>query len=107
MKGGLSWPIAEGVPISGQLEANNTLFVKQAALDGRGVALLLSFVCSAEIKEGRLVELLPAAKRPYLKFYILYPAIEFVPLKTRSCVDFIEQWFSNKWNSGDTMNCSL
>jgi DNA-binding transcriptional LysR family regulator len=96
MKGGLSWPIAEGVPISGQLKANNTLFIKQAALDGRGIALLPSFVCSAEIKEGRLVELLPAAKRPNLKFYILYPAREFVPLKTRSCVDFIEQWFSNK-----------
>jgi DNA-binding transcriptional LysR family regulator len=49
MKGGLSWPIAEGVPISGQLKANNTLFIKQAALDGRGVALLPNFVSCQRI----------------------------------------------------------
>ncbi|NKB65159.1 MAG: LysR family transcriptional regulator [Gammaproteobacteria bacterium] len=93
---GATWPIGSGVSISGQLKANNTIFIKQAARDGRGVALLPSFVCRTELEDGRLIELLPDAKRPTLKFYVLYPAREFVPLKTKSCVDFMGEWFSSK-----------
>ncbi len=89
-----SWPINKGVEISGQLSANSTLLLKQAALDGLGIALLPSFVCRAELDSKKLIELLPTSKRPTLKFYVLYPAREFVPPKITLCVDFIQQWYS-------------
>lgn len=93
---GTSWPIGGGVPITGQLKANNTLFIRQAALDGRGIAVLPSFVCKTDLESGELVELLQNYERPTLKFYVLYPAREFVPPKITQCVDFIHNWFSKQ-----------
>ena len=88
-----TWPINNGIGISGQLSANSTLLLKQAALDGLGIALLPSFVCRSELASKKLIEILPLCERPSLKFYVLYPAREFVPPKITLCVDFIQQWY--------------
>ncbi|MFT5741165.1 MAG: DNA-binding transcriptional LysR family regulator [Planctomycetota bacterium] len=94
--GSNSWPIDGGVEISGQLSANSTLLLKQAALDGLGIALLPSFVCKSDLNSKKLIEILPSCKRPSLKFYVLYPAREFIPPKITLCVNFIQQWFLNR-----------
>jgi DNA-binding transcriptional LysR family regulator len=91
-----SWPIGNGVKISGKLTANSTLLIKQAVLGGLGIAVLPSFVCRSELDSKKLIEILPYYERPSLKFYVLYPAREFVPPKITLCVNFIHQWYLNR-----------
>lgn len=91
-----SWPINNGIKITGQLTANSTLLIKQAALDGLGIAVLPGFVCKSDLDSKKLVEILPFCERPSLKFYVLYPAREFVPPKITLCVNFIHQWYLNR-----------
>jgi DNA-binding transcriptional LysR family regulator len=93
-RGGTVWPIGDGVQIGGRLRANNTLFIRQAVLDGHGIAMMPSFVCGDGLASGALVELLADHPRPPLILYATYPARRHVPPKVSACVAFIEQWFA-------------
>jgi DNA-binding transcriptional LysR family regulator len=46
--------------VSGNIKANNTIFLKDAILQGNGIVLLPSCVCSKEIQSGEFIE--PLAK---------------------------------------------
>jgi DNA-binding transcriptional LysR family regulator len=89
------WPIGDGVYVSGNIKANNTLFVREALLQGEGIGVLPGFVCSAQIQSGQLVELLSEYPRPQLSFYVLYPSRHYTPPKLTLFVEFMAQWFKN------------
>ncbi len=68
------------------------LVVKQAALNGLGIARLAHFLVRESIRQGELVQLFkafePADKR---SIYVVYPHRDFLPLKVRLFVDHISQ----------------
>ena len=47
------------VPVSGNLAANNSEALREAALTGAGIALLPDFSALAELRKGRLAQVLP------------------------------------------------
>ncbi|PKH05976.1 LysR family transcriptional regulator [Moritella sp. Urea-trap-13] len=89
-------PINGGIVVSGNIKANNTIFLREAILQGSGVGLLPSFVCSKEIESGHLVELLSDQPLPSLNFYVLYPSRHYTPPKLVKFVEFMQAWFKNQ-----------
>lgn len=90
------WPIEDGVQVKGNLRVNNTMFMMDAIKRGLGIGFIPDFVCQAAIDNGEVVELLPTTAKPNLTLYALYPARHFVPATTVQCIEYLQQWFSNK-----------
>lgn len=90
------WPIDEGISVSGNIKANNTIFLREALLQGNGIGLLPSFVCVDEIRDGNLVELFSDKPLPKLSFYVLYPSRHYTPPKLASFVEFMTDWFKDR-----------
>ncbi len=95
-KGKDIWPIEDGIAISGNLKVNNTLFMLEAVKSGLGIGFLPSFVCDNALKNKEVSEILASSEKPKLTLYALYPARHLVPAKIIQCIDFMEQWFSDK-----------
>ncbi|BBN83771.1 LysR family transcriptional regulator [Pseudoalteromonas sp. A25] len=90
------WPLEGGVAIGGSLKVNSTVFMMESIKRGLGIGFIPDFVCQTDIEQGEIIELLPLATRPKLTLYALYPARHFVPPKIIQCIDYLQQWFSNK-----------
>lgn len=88
-------PFAGGIAVSGNIKANNTIFLREALLQGNGIALLPSFVCAKDIQSGHLVELFSDYDLPKLNFYVLYPSRQYTPPKLTKFVEFMEAWFKS------------
>jgi DNA-binding transcriptional LysR family regulator len=89
-------PLGSGITVSGNIKANNTIFLREALLQGNGIGLLPSFVCAKEIQSGDLVELFSDNSLPKLNFYVLYPSRQYTPPKLAKFVEFMEAWFKNQ-----------
>lgn len=76
------------------LKVNSTLFMRQLIEDGLGISFLPSFVAKEGIENGKLKEILPKAERPALTLYALYPNRQFVKPKLSSCIEFLQEWFT-------------
>ncbi|MEZ9523892.1 LysR family transcriptional regulator [Enterovibrio norvegicus] len=90
------WPVNGGMPVSGNIIANNTIFLKEALLQGFGIGLLPSFVCAEEIQSGQFVELLKDEPLPTLSFYVLYPSRHYTPPKLVKFIEFMQSWFNDE-----------
>ncbi len=90
------WPIEDGVAIKGNLRVNNTMFMMESIKQGLGLGFIPDFVCQQAINSGQVVEVLADAKKPLLTLYALYPVRYFVPAKVVQCIEYLEQWFSDK-----------
>lgn len=89
------WPIDGGIAVSGNIRANNTIFLREALLQGNGIGLLPGFVCADDIQSGHLVELFGDFPLPELTFYVLYPSRHHIPVKLASFVEFMVDWFKS------------
>ncbi len=92
------WPIEDGVTIGGTLRVNSTIFMMEAIKRGQGVGFIPDFVCREALEKGEVVEVLADSKKPDLTLYALYPARHFVPSKLVQCIEYLEQWFANKYH---------
>ncbi len=78
------------IPVTGPLRSNSGEVLKQAALDGLGLALLPDWLVRADLEAGRLVACLPAL-RAYpagyqAEIYAVHAGAEFVPAKVTAFV---------------------
>lgn len=89
-----------GAPVqvtpAGALAINSSQALRAAMLGGAGIALLPTFVVGEDIRAGRAVQVLPAA-RPLGMFgsqvLAVYPGNRFLPQKVRVFIDYLlEQW---------------
>jgi DNA-binding transcriptional LysR family regulator len=65
--------------------------MKEACVEGVGVALLPQFCCDAELKSGDLVQILPNYQSaPERGVYVIYPDKKFLPLKVRKFIDMLQ-----------------
>lgn len=93
------------VPLSGRLEANNGDALCAAARAGAGVALLPTFICSADLLAGRLECILPEwTAENDAGIHAVFPASRNLSPKVRVFVDFLAERFGPEpyWDRGVT-----
>jgi DNA-binding transcriptional LysR family regulator len=82
------------ITIGGKCLITNALAIKQCLLNGMGISLLPDLLVRQEITEGRLINLFPDYIATATDFessvWLLYPSRDYLPLKTRVFIDFIE-----------------
>ncbi len=82
------------VPVKGQLAANNSEALREAALTGLGIALLPDFSAQAALQQGKLVQVLPDW-RPVGAFaeqlYAIRPYSPHVPRAVTAFVDYLRK----------------
>lgn len=84
------------VMVSGNLCANSNEALLAAACTGLGLVKLPSFLASAALAEGRLVEVLSSYKLPAHGIYAMYMKQSHMPLKIKVFIDFLAQYFSKR-----------
>ena len=67
-----------------------------SALAGLGIAGLPSFVASAALHDGRLVQVMPGWRGLSLTLYAAMPSRKYLPARTRAFVDFLVQTFGGR-----------
>lgn len=69
--------------------ANNAEVLRDAAVKGRGIAVLPVFLAGNELKSGALVPCLGDYKTPPLMLYAIYPPTRHLSVKVRLFIDFL------------------
>jgi DNA-binding transcriptional LysR family regulator len=105
---GLQWKLtgAAGdhwIQVPWKLCTNNAEVLRDAAVKGRGIALLPSFIAVADLRSGPLRTVLDAFKAPEIHVFALYPPTRHLPLKVRVFIDFLVRHFAGRpgWDSTD------
>ena len=90
----LPWQFLEGaqprdVAVPTSLVVDHPLAALTAAVAGGGIACLLDFTVAAELRAGRLVEVLRAFRPATVPLSVVYPSRRHLPAKVRTFVDFL------------------
>ncbi len=78
----------ERLRVRGPLQANSSLALRQAALQGLGIARIPLFVVGEDLASGRLIRVLPDWEPPENGIYAITTSREHLPAKTRAFIDF-------------------
>ncbi len=84
------------VPIHSVLCSNNGDVLRSAALSGRGVAILPTFLVGPDIEAGRLETVLDRFPQPELGVHALYASNRYLAAKIRAFVDFLAERFGDE-----------
>ena len=71
----------------GRLRMNSAEAIRQAALAGRGIALLPSFLVDEDLSAGHLIRLFPELGTRTVRILCLYPSKRLVDPRVRSFID--------------------
>jgi len=74
--------------------ANNAEVLRDAAVAGRGVALLPVFIAAAALKAGKLRTFLDDYQAPPLSLYAIYPPTRHLAVKVRLFIDYLVEAFA-------------
>jgi len=85
---------AVSVPVSGNLSANESVVLLQAAVEGAGIVMQPVFSAAPLIASGRLLALLPQYKPQTLGIHGLYTSRQHQPVILRTMLDFLVKWFA-------------
>ncbi|KFL37357.1 LysR family transcriptional regulator [Arenimonas donghaensis] len=77
------------IAVDGGFRANNSLAVREAAIEGLGLALLPKIYAADALASGRLVRVLPDWSGEPHALYGVYPQHREASLKIRSLLDFL------------------
>lgn len=97
---GDEWPFsdAQGQPhpvtVNCTMHANNGDTARQAALAGAGIIWQPTFLVGADLREGRLVQLLPGFSLPDTDVLAVYPSRRHLSAKVRAMIDFLAEAFA-------------
>jgi DNA-binding transcriptional LysR family regulator len=81
------------IAIPWTLCTNNAEVLRDAAVQGRGIALLPTFIAGADFQQGRLATILTSYQAPEISIYAIYPETRHVSLKVRVFIDFLVERF--------------
>ncbi len=79
------------VPITGLIQMNNSLAIREAVLNGAGITLTPSFIVGEDIKAGRLEQLLPEYRAQEISIYAVYPERRHLLPKVQAFIDFMKK----------------
>ena len=75
------------VEIKGWLSGSDFAFLRRAMLDGMGIAMLPTFTCSGDVKEGAVRRVLPEHHAGLSSLYAVYPSARYLAPKVRAFVE--------------------
>ena len=84
------------VPIHSVLCSNNGDVLRSAALSGRGVAILPTFLVGPDIEAGRLETVLDRFPQPESGVHALYASNRYLAAKIRAFVDFLVKRYGDE-----------
>ncbi|RBP17615.1 DNA-binding transcriptional LysR family regulator [Roseiarcus fermentans] len=84
------------VPVQSVLCSNNGDVLRSAAVNGRGVAFLPTFLVGPDIAAGRLQTVLDRFPQPELGVHALTASNRYLAAKTRAFVDFLAKRFGDE-----------
>jgi len=84
------------VRVNGILCANNADVLNEAAVAGKGIALLPLFIAREDVRAGRLLPLLEAFSPPRIYLTVVYAPGRNMSTKIRLFVKFIHEWFAQQ-----------
>jgi LysR family transcriptional regulator for bpeEF and oprC len=73
-----------------RLSVNDTVTIHRLIVNGGGIGVLSGFICAPDLREGRLVRLLPEWKMPALEVSIVFPSSRALSQTVRAFVDFLK-----------------
>jgi DNA-binding transcriptional LysR family regulator len=73
---------------------NNAEVLRDAAIAGRGIALLPTFIAGETLRAGKLHSFLDNYHAPPLALYAIYPPTRHLAVKVRLFIDFLVARFS-------------
>ena len=71
------------------MKSDNAEALRQAALGGRGIALLADFLVEDDLANERLVPVLPDWTVAESWVWVVFPNARLIPKKTRVFIDFL------------------
>lgn len=80
--------------VAGNLETNNPMMLRAAALAGLGVVLLPLWIIGPDLKAGRLQRLLPDYHWPDSAIQAVYPPGRHLSARVRAFLDFLVERFA-------------
>ncbi len=87
----------ECITVKGPLAINDANALITAAINGMGILNIDNAIVREDIQQGRLVEVLSNYQAlAGLPVYLVYPAKEFIPARTRALIDFLIEFMSPK-----------
>jgi DNA-binding transcriptional LysR family regulator len=75
---------------------NNGEILRDAAVRGRGIALLPSFIVGTDLQQGRLRTFLSEYRAPEISLYAIYPETRHLSVKVRLFIDFLVDRFGGR-----------
>jgi DNA-binding transcriptional LysR family regulator len=81
------------VKVSGVVSPSSAITMRYMALDGAGIALLPEFCVADDIRNRRLIHILPDYTVPQQSICAYYPSARHQPAKMRLFLDFLESRF--------------
>jgi DNA-binding transcriptional LysR family regulator len=75
---------------------NNAEVLRDAAVRGRGIALLPTFIAGADLQAGRLRTILTDFKAPDISICAIYPETRHLSIKVRLFIDFLVERFGGR-----------
>lgn len=85
----------ETIKVNGHYRVNSGEMAGRAAIAGVGFAILAKQACQPYISDGRLIEVKFEQSAAPLQMFALYSDRRYLPAKTRSLIDFMQQKLSN------------
>lgn len=84
------------IRINGRLCSNNGEVLRDAAVQGLGIALLPMFIAGPKLEQGILQPVLPAYCPPELSICVVYPVNRHLSAKVQRFTEFLEQRFRDR-----------
>ncbi|MET3614132.1 DNA-binding transcriptional LysR family regulator [Rhizobium aquaticum] len=85
--------VTKRLPVAGEITCNDSLALKQAALEGMGILVQPAYVVRADLEAGRLVEVLPEWRLQPLTMNVAFPTRTHLPARTRLFIDALVRYF--------------
>lgn len=97
-RGRTAWKLTRGrttstVELRPALTVDAWGYALRAAVSGVGVTLLPHFLCSAEVRQGQLVRVLPGWSLPETTLWLVYPSARYLPRAVATVRDAISHAF--------------
>jgi DNA-binding transcriptional LysR family regulator len=86
----------EEVKVNGPVCADNGDILCAAAVAGLGVTLLPTFIVGADLRSGKLRQVLSEFCPPEISIYAVFPSRRWLSPKVRSFVDFLTEYFGGQ-----------
>jgi DNA-binding transcriptional LysR family regulator len=95
------WPFKAGnktfkIKVPHVLQSNNGDYLKDAAIDGKGLIFSPDFICYKAIRTGQLVPILcPFMEATMINAYAVYPQNRHLPLRVKKLIGYLSAYFGD------------